>query len=53
MKTLKMKRILIYVLSLIILACGITLNTKTKLGVSPVISVAYNIAVILGCRLER
>ncbi len=42
------KRILVYIISLIILGCGIAMNTKTNLGVSPVISVAYNIAVILG-----
>lgn len=41
------KRVLVYCIGILILACGITLNTKTKLGVSPVISVAYNIAQIL------
>lgn len=41
------KRIAFYVLALIILGCGIAMNTKTNLGVSPVISVAYNIAQIL------
>lgn len=34
-------RVLIYILGLIILALGIVLNTKTNLGVSPIISVAY------------
>lgn len=33
-----------YLLELLILGCGIDLNTKTQLGVSPIISVAYNIA---------
>jgi len=37
-----------YLAGLCFLACGITMNTKTGLGVSPVISVAYNIAVLLG-----
>lgn len=40
------KQVLAYVCSLVILGCGIAMNTKTRLGVSPVISVAYNIAVI-------
>ena len=35
-----LKRILIYVLGIIVLALGITVNTKTNLGVSPVISAA-------------
>lgn len=37
-------RIFFYVLSLLILALGITLNTKTGLGVSPIISVSYSIS---------
>lgn len=41
-------QLIVYVIGLIILGCGIDLNTKAALGVSPVISVAYNIAVILG-----
>ena len=44
MKELNYKRIGIYLLGLLILGCGIDLNTKTQLGVSPIISVAYNIA---------
>lgn len=39
-------RIFFYILSLVILALGITLNTKTGMGVSPIISVSYNIAKI-------
>ncbi|MBP3218247.1 MAG: hypothetical protein J6M46_07740 [Lachnospiraceae bacterium] len=42
------RRLLIYLIGIIILACGIDLNTKTGLGVSPVISVAYNLAQITG-----
>lgn len=34
-------RWLIYGLGMVLLALGITLNTKTQLGVSPIISVAY------------
>ena len=37
-------RLFFYVMSLLILALGITLNTKTGLGVSPIISVSYNIS---------
>lgn len=34
-------RILIYIVGLLLLALGITLNTRTNLGVSPLISVAF------------
>lgn len=44
MKKMNFKRICIYVVGLVILGCGIDLNTKTQLGVSPIISVAYNVA---------
>lgn len=40
-------RIFFYILSLLILALGLTLNTKTGLGVSPIISVSYSISQIL------
>lgn len=39
-------RIFFYAVGLLVLALGLTLNTKTGLGVSPIISVAYSIAVI-------
>ena len=39
---------LFYAAGLLILALGLTLNTKTGLGVSPIISVAYSISVISG-----
>ena len=39
-------RIFFYILSLVILALGLTLNTKTGLGVSPIISVSYSISQI-------
>ena len=41
-------RIVFYVAGLLILALGIILNTKSGLGVSPIISVAYSIATIGG-----
>ncbi len=39
-------RALFYAAGLLILALGLTLNTKTGLGVSPIISVAYSISEI-------
>lgn len=39
-------RIFIYAVGIIILALGVTLNTKTGLGVSPLISVPYSLATI-------
>lgn len=39
-------RFVIYFSGLVILAVGITLNTKTTLGVSPIISVAYSVSQI-------
>ena len=41
-------RLLIFLSGLVILAAGLTLNTKTTLGVSPMISVAYSASEILG-----
>ncbi|MCR5083538.1 MAG: DUF6198 family protein [Parasporobacterium sp.] len=41
------KRIITYILGMIILALGLVLNTKTTLGVSPIISVAYTTSDIL------
>ena len=43
----KIYRLFIYLAGLAILALGITLNTKTGLGVSAVISVPYSLSVIL------
>lgn len=39
-------RVFFYAAGLMILACGITMNTKTGLGVSPIISVPYSISQI-------
>ncbi len=36
-----------YIVGLVILALGISLNTKTALGVSPIISVSYSISTLL------
>lgn len=40
-------RVFFYILGMVVLALGITLNTKTNLGVSPIISVAYSVAQLL------
>ncbi|RGY99706.1 DUF6198 family protein [Clostridium sp. AM58-1XD] len=42
----KLYRFVIYAAGLLILALGITLNTKTGLGVSPIISVSYSISYV-------
>ena len=40
-------RVFFYIIGLLVLALGITLNTKTNMGVSPLISVAYCVASLL------
>lgn len=44
----KVYRFAVYAAGLLILALGIVLNTKTGLGVSPIISVSYSISYITG-----
>lgn len=44
-------RWLIYGMGMTVLALGITLNTKTGLGVSPIVSVAYSISQIFSLNL--
>ncbi len=39
-------RMLFYLAGMVILALGITMNTKTGLGVSPIISIAYSVSTI-------
>lgn len=48
MKSKRFLRGIYYILGLVILAAGITLNTRTTLGVSPIVSVAYCISEISG-----
>ena len=48
MKKTVFYRILFYVIGLLVLALGLTLNTKTGLGVSPIISVSYSVSQVLG-----
>ena len=47
MKSQNINRGLFYIMGLLVLALGIILNTKAGLGVSPIISVAYSVSVIL------
>ena len=41
-------RVLFYLLGLLVLALGLTLNTKVGLGVSPIISVSFSVSAIWG-----
>jgi uncharacterized membrane protein YczE len=43
-----MKRFALYVVGMVVLALGISLNAKTSLGVSPIISTAYCVSEITG-----
>jgi uncharacterized membrane protein YczE len=42
------KRFILYIIGMVIIALGICLNTKTSLGVTPIISTAYCISTIDG-----
>ena len=48
MKKNRILRVFYYLLGLVILSAGITLNTKTTLGVSPIVSVAFCLSEITG-----
>ena len=41
-----MRRLICYGIGMLVLTCGITLNTKTLLGVSPIISVHTSLSVL-------
>ena len=45
------RRFVIYIVGIIVLAFGITLNTKTNLGVSPIISVAFCVSQLTNVQL--
>ena len=47
----KILRVACYLLGLVVLAAGLTLNTKTTLGVSPIVSVAYCASELSGVNL--
>ncbi len=42
------KRFILYVIGMLVIALGISLNAKTSLGVSPIISTAYCVSMITG-----
>ena len=42
------RRLICYGIGMLVLTCGITLNTKTLLGVSPIISVPNSLSVLFG-----
>ena len=42
------RRFIVYAIGMLVLALGLTLNTKADLGVSPIISVPYSISQIAG-----
>ena len=46
MKKTMFFRSLFYIIGLLVLALGLTLNTKVGLGVSPIISVSFSISTI-------
>ena len=48
MKKSTIYRAMFYIAGLLILALGIVLNTKSGLGVSPIISISYSVSVIYG-----
>ncbi|MBQ9700194.1 MAG: hypothetical protein IJV71_06180 [Lachnospiraceae bacterium] len=47
MKKQTIFRTIIYIVGMLVLALGITLNTRTNLGVSPLISVAFCVSNLL------
>lgn len=47
----KFYRVIVYIIGLILLALGITLNTKTGLGVSPINSIPYSISKVFDINL--
>ncbi len=42
------RRRVIYLLGTLILGCGIAMNTKTQLGIAPILSVAWNLSELIG-----
>lgn len=44
----RLARVLFYLAGLLILALGLTMNTKAGLGVSPIISISYSVSTIWG-----
>jgi uncharacterized membrane protein YczE len=48
MEKIDMKRFVLYIIGMVILALGISLNARTSLGVSPIVSPAYCVSSITG-----
>ncbi len=42
------RRRIVYLLGTLILGCGIAMNTKTQLGIAPILSVAWNLSELIG-----
>ena len=42
------RRRVVYLLGTLLLGCGIAMNTKTQLGIAPILSVAWNLSELLG-----
>lgn len=51
MKREKIIRFVFYIVGLLVLALGLTLNTKTNMGVSPIISVAFCISTLINANV--
>ena len=42
------RRRVVYLLGTLLLGCGIAMNTKTQLGIAPILSVAWNLSELIG-----
>ena len=42
------RRRIVYLLGTLLLGCGIAMNTKTQLGIAPILSVAWNLSELMG-----
>ena len=48
LKAFTPRRRVVYLLGTLLLGCGIAMNTKTQLGIAPILSVAWNISELIG-----
>ena len=48
LKAFTPRRRVVYLLGTLLLGCGIAMNTKTQLGIAPILSVAWNLSELLG-----
>ncbi len=51
LRKLDLKRIVLYLIGMVVLALGLTLNTKTSLGASAIVSVPYTLSEAYGLNL--